>query len=52
MAAENILKPGGFLCIVTFHSTEDRIVKNFLRWCARKRSDMFEEAAECNESFK
>jgi 16S rRNA (cytosine1402-N4)-methyltransferase len=29
-AAENILKDGGRLVIVTFHSLEDRIVKNFL----------------------
>jgi len=36
-AAENILKPGGRLVVVSFHSLEDRIVKSFLAARAETR---------------
>ncbi|KAG0164581.1 hypothetical protein DFQ30_009731 [Apophysomyces sp. BC1015] len=37
-SSEYLLKPEGRLVVVTFHSLEDRIAKNFLHHCSGRRS--------------
>ncbi len=50
--AEKLLKPGGKLVVVSFHSGEDRIVKNFLRDRKGKSFKILTKRPELPDNFE
>ena len=48
-AAERVLKPGGRLAVVTFHSLEDRIVKRFIADRSEQSSRLALPAGDAGE---
>ena len=52
IASEKFLTYGGVLCVVSFHSKEDRIVKNFLNECQGKSKLVISKFLPPNENLR
>ena len=52
IASEKFLTYGGILCVVSFHSKEDRIVKNFLNECQGKSKLVISKFLPPNENLR
>ena len=52
VTSENILACGGTLCVVSFHSKEDKLVKNFLNICQGKTKSFISKFLFLVEKFK
>ena len=52
IASEKFLTYGGILCVVSFHSKEDRIVKNFLNECQGKSKLVISKFLPPKENLK
>ncbi|XP_047436692.1 probable methyltransferase-like protein 15 [Mugil cephalus] len=51
-AARALLRPGGRLCVITFHSLEDRLVKRFLRGDDLTNLDHFSQRTQSTRKKK
>ena len=52
IASEKFLRYDGILCVVSFHSKEDRIVKNFLNECQGKSKLVISKFLPPNENLR